>query len=220
MDWNSIVLSFRLATVTTMVLLALCIPLALWFSKHRSRTKTTLEALCSLPLILPPTVMGFYLLLVMSPKAPIGRIWSNLFGQDLVFSFNGLVLGSVICSFPFVLKPIQNAFERVNKKYIEMAATLGYSPRAIFWRIHLPLSFSAILSAAVLGFAHTLSEFGVVLMLGGNIPGKTRTVSIAIYDAVEGSNYLEAHRLSLLMLGLSFFILCLVYREYAGGPKR
>lgn len=220
MDWDSVSLSLQLAFISTVFLLGLTLPLAFWFALHRSYLTTILEALCFLPLLLPPTVMGFYLLLFMNPKTYIGRAWSSIFGQNLVFNFSGLVVGSVICSLPLVLKPIQNAFERVDKKYVEMAASCGHPPFAIFRKIYWPLSLPAILAAAILGFAHTLSEFGIVLMLGGNIPGKTRTISIAIYDAVESSNYAAAHRLSILMLGFSFCILCLIYREYVGGPKR
>jgi len=211
MDWQSIFISFKLATVTTMLLLVICLPLAWWFSRNQSLYKIALEAIFSLPLVLPPTVLGFYLLVYLNPASPVGKFWALFNNGNLVFSFSGLVVGSVFYSLPFVLRPIQNAFENVDKKLVEMASTLRYSPRDIFWNIYLPLSKPAILTAAVLGFAHTLSEFGVVLMLGGNIPGKTRTVSIAIYDAVESSNYQQAHQLALFMLILSFFILSLVY---------
>lgn len=220
MDWNSIWLSLQLATVTTGLLLGLTLPLAFWLSSHRTHLKTLLETLCTLPLILPPTVMGFYLLMLMGPKTWIGRAWYALMGQHLVFTFNGLVIGSMLCSLPFVLKPIQHAFENIEIAYLEMAATFGYTPWSIFWKIYWPFSFPAILSAGILGFAHTLSEFGMVLMLGGNIPGKTRTISIAIYDAVESAHYAEAHRLSLLMIGFSFFMICLIYRSYAGGVRK
>jgi len=211
MDWQSIFLSFKLATVTTLLLLGICLPVAWWFSRKKSFYKIVLEAIFSLPLVLPPTVLGFYLLVCMSPNSLLGKYWALLSDENLVFSFNGLVVGSVIYSLPFVLRPIQNAFESIDIKLIEMAATLRYSPKEIFWHIYLPLSKPAILTAAVLGFAHTLSEFGVVLMLGGNIPGKTRTVSIAIYDAFENSNYHQAHQLALFMLILSFIILFIVY---------
>ncbi len=214
MDWQSIGLSLQLAWVTTLLLLLCCVPLAYWFAHHQSRYKVYLEALCSLPLVLPPTVLGFYLLVLMSPHSLLGRLWAVLFGGSLVFTFQGLVVGSLICSLPFVLRPIQHAFERTDKGLVEMAATLRHTPWSIFWRVYVPLARPALLSAAVLGFAHTLSEFGVVLMLGGNIPGKTRTVSIAIYDAVERSDYQQAHHLSLLMLILSFFVLCVVYRQW------
>lgn len=211
MDWQSIFISFKLATVTTVLLLVICLPLAWWFSRSRSFYKIALEAIFSLPLILPPTVLGFYLLVCMNPTSPVGKFWALFNDGNLVFSFSGLVIGSVFYSLPFVLRPIQNAFESVDIKLVEMARTLRYSSNDIFWNIYLPLSKPAILTAAVLGFAHTLSEFGVVLMLGGNIPGKTRTVSIAIYDAVESSSYEQAHQLALFMLILSFVILYLVY---------
>lgn len=219
MEWDSVSLSLQLAFISTIFLLSLALPLAFWFAMRRSYLTSILEALCFLPLLLPPTVVGFYLLLLMSPQSYVGRIWAAVFGQNLVFNFSGLVVGSVLCSLPLVLKPIQNAFERVDKKYVEMATSFGHNQFSIFCKIYWPLSVPAILSAAILGFAHTLSEFGVVLMLGGNIPGKTRTISIAIYDAVESSNYAEAHKLSILMLGFSFFVLCLIYREYVGGHK-
>lgn len=211
MDWQSIFISFKLATTTALLLLVICLPLAFWLSRNRSCYKIALEAFFSLPLVLPPTVLGFYLLVCMNPGSPVGKFWTLFHGGNLVFSFSGLVIGSVFYSLPFVLRPIQNAFESIDIKLVEMASTLRYSFGDIFWTIYLPLSKPAILTAAVLGFAHTLSEFGVVLMLGGNIPGKTRTVSIAIYDAVESSNYEQAHQLALFMLILSFLILYLVY---------
>jgi molybdate transport system permease protein len=211
MDWQSIFISFKLATITTLLLLVICLPLAWWFSRSRSFYKIALEAIFSLPLVLPPTVLGFYLLVFMNPTSVLGKFWTLLSNGNLVFSFSGLVIGSVFYSLPFVLRPIQNAFESIDLKLVEMASTLGYTAKDIFWNIYLPLSKPAMLTAAVLGFAHTLSEFGVVLMLGGNIPGKTRTVSIAIYDAVESSNYEQAHQLALFMLILSFFILYLTY---------
>lgn len=211
MDWQSIFISFKLAATTTTLLLFLCVPLAFWLSRRHSFYKIVLEAILSLPLVLPPTVLGFYLLVCMSPNSPVGKFWTLFNDENLVFSFSGLVIGSVFYSLPFVLRPIQNAFESIDIKLVEMASTLRYSSTDIFWHIYLPLSKPALFTAAVLGFAHTLSEFGVVLMLGGNIPGKTRTVSIAIYDAVESSNYEQAHQLALFMLILSFCILFLVY---------
>lgn len=211
MDWQSIFVSFKLAIATTLLLLCVCLPLAWWLSHKRSFYKVVLEAIFSLPLVLPPTVLGFYLLICMNPYSTLGKYWALLNRGSLVFSFNGLVVGSVIYSLPFVLRPIQNAFENIDVKLIEMAATLRYSPKQIFWHVYLPLSRPAIITAAVIGFAHTLSEFGVVLMLGGNIPGETRTVSIAIYDAVESSNYHQAHQLALFMLIISFLILFLIY---------
>ncbi len=211
MDWDSIFISFKLAAATTILLLLICLPLAWWLSRDRSIFKTVLEVVFSLPLVLPPTVIGFYLLVCMNPNSPIGQFWTLFNDGNLVFSFSGLVVGSVFYSLPFVLRPIQNAFERIDVKWIEMASTLRYSSKDLFWTIYLPLSKPAILSAAAFGFAHTLSEFGVVLMLGGNIPGKTRTVSIAIYDAVESANYEQAHQLAFFMLILSFVILYLIY---------
>ena len=211
MDWDSIFISFELATTTTLVLLLISLPLAWWLSRNRSVFKTALETVCSLPLVLSPTVIGFYLLVFMNPNSPVGQFWRLLSHDNLVFSFSGLVIGSVVYSLPFVLRPIQNAFEGIDLKWIEMASTLGYSAKDLFWSVYLPMSKSTILSAAAFGFAHTLSEFGVVLMLGGNIPGKTRTVSMAIYDAVESAHYEQAHQLASFMLILSFVFLYILY---------
>lgn len=212
LDGSSIFISFKLAALTTGLLLFLCLPLAGWLAHRRSLMRGLIEIILLLPLVLPPTVLGFYLLIGLSPHAFLGKAWA-LFGQGpLVFSFSGLVVGSVICSLPFVLKPIQNAFESVDVKLVEMAETLGYTARQIFFKVRLPLSKPALLTAAVIGFGHTLSEFGVVLMLGGNISGKTRTVSIAIYDAVESAHYTQAHQLALFMLVISFGLLGIMYR--------
>jgi len=204
-------LTLRLAAVTTAWLLVLGTPLAWWLSRTRTRWKAPLEAVVALPLVLPPTVLGFYLLLALAPQGPVGRTWAALGGEPLVFSFAGLVVGSVLYSLPFVVQPLQASFETIGRAPLEAAATLGAGPLDRFWSVALPLARRGALTAAVLGFAHTVGEFGVVLMLGGNIPGRTRVVSIAIYNRVEALDYAAAHRLSLLLVGLSFATLLVVY---------
>lgn len=212
---SPLALSLRLAAVTTCWLLVLGMPLAWWLARTRWRGKPLLEALVALPLVLPPTVLGFYLLLLLSPRGPVGRLWAGLGGEPLVFSFTGLVVGSILYSFPFVVQPLQASFAAVGKAPLEAAATLGAGPLDRLVTVALPLARRGLLTATVLGFAHTLGEFGVVLMLGGNIPGRTRVVSIEIYDRVEALDYAAAHRLSLLLLVFSFLVLLLVY----GGPR-
>lgn len=204
-------LSFRLAAVTTLLLLIVGTPLAWWLSATRSRLKPAIEALVALPIVLPPTVLGFYLLLLFNPGNPVGGFWVDLTGDQLSFSFAGLVIASMVYSLPFVVQPIQNAFESVNKGLIEAARTLGASATNAFLSVSMPLAQRGFLTAVIMGFAHTLGEFGVVLMVGGNIPGETRTVSIAIYDQVESLNYAEAHGLSVLLLVFSFFALMTLY---------
>lgn len=210
-DWGPVWLSLRLAAVTTLVLLVIGTPLAWWLARSRARAKTAVEAVVALPLVLPPTVLGFYLLLMLGPNGAIGRAWQGLGGEGLVFTFTGLVIGSVIYSLPFVVQPLQTAFQAVGKGYLEAAASLRASPIDRFFTVAVPLSRPGFLTAVVLGFAHTIGEFGVVLMIGGNIPDKTRVVSIAIYDHVEALDYSQAHVLSALMLGFSFVVLFAVY---------
>lgn len=210
-DLAALWLSLKLAAVTTIVLLILGTPLAWWLATTRSRFKTPIEAVVALPLVLPPTVLGFYLLLTLGPRGWIGAPWSALGASPLVFSFFGLVIGSVFYSLPFVVQPLQSAFETTGARYLEAAATLRATPLDRFFTIALPLARRGAITAAVLGFAHTLGEFGVVLMLGGNIPGRTRTASIAIYDHVEGLEYASAHRLSLILLVMSFVLLWSVF---------
>lgn len=205
-------LTLKLALVSTLVLLVLGIPFAWWLAQRRSWLIDTLNTLVALPLVLPPTVIGFYLLLVMSPESPLGRWLDNTFGLILPFSFTGLVIGSVIYSLPFVIQPVRNAFAAIGPEPLETAATLRANPIDAFFTVALPLARPGILTAAVLGFAHTLGEFGVVLLIGGNIPGETRVVSIAIYDQVETLEWANAHWLSGVMLLISFLLLLVMQR--------
>jgi len=210
-DLIALVITLKLATYTTVILLAIGSPLAWWLSQTRSRVKPIIEALIALPLVLPPTVIGFYLLITLSPNGLIGQALEQAGIPRLVFSFPGLVLGSVIYSMPFVVQPLQNAFHSLGSRPLEAAATLGAGPFDRFFRVVLPMSKKGYLTAAVLGFAHTLGEFGVVLMIGGNIPGQTQVLSIAIYDHVEALEYGQAHLLAASLLGLSFLVLLVVY---------
>jgi molybdate transport system permease protein len=210
-DLGALWLTLRLAALSTALLLALSTPLAWWLARTRSRWKHPIEAAVSLPLVLPPTVLGFYLLLALGPQGPLGGPWAALGGEPLVFSFAGLVLGSVVYSLPFVVQPIQASFEELGPRPLEAAATLGAGPLDRFLRVALPLARRGFLVAAVLGFAHTLGEFGVVLMIGGNIPERTRVVSIAIYDRVESLDYAAAHRLSAILVAMSFAVLFAVF---------
>jgi molybdate transport system permease protein len=204
-------LSVQLATVTVLVLLAIGTPLAWWLAFTRARSRAVVEAVVALPLVLPPTVLGFYLLILLSPSGPIGGAWLAVTDSTLTFSFAGLVIASVLYSFPFAVQPLQASFEAVGKAPLEAAATLGASPLQAFFRVVSPLAARGYLTAAVLAFAHTLGEFGVVLMVGGNIPGSTRVVSIAVYENVETLDYAEAHFLSLVLLTFSFIVLLAVY---------
>lgn len=204
-------LTVKLATATTVILLILGTPLAWWLAQTRSRWRGPIEAVIALPLVLPPTVLGFYLLLALSPSGPIGSTLQVLGLPSLAFSFGGLVLGSVIYSLPFVVQPLQNSFSAIGSRPLEAAATLGARPLDRFISIVLPLSKLGYLTAIVLGFAHTMGEFGVVLMIGGNIPGQTQVLSIAIYDHVESLQYGQAHWLAAVLLLLSFLVLLLVY---------
>ncbi len=210
-DWTPIVLTLRLATTTTLILLVLGTPLAWWLSRTASRLRTPIEAVVALPLVLPPTVLGFYLLVVLGPQGAIGGPWEAAGGDRLVFSFPGLVIGSVLYSLPFVVQPLRNGFSTIGSGPLEAAATLGASPLDRFVTVVLPLTRSAFLTAATLGFAHTVGEFGVVLMVGGSIPGRTQVLSIAIYDHVELLEYTQAHLLSAGMLLFSFVVLVAVY---------
>jgi molybdate transport system permease protein len=210
-DLGPVWLTLRLAGTTTLILFAIGTPLAWWLSQTRSRFKPAVEAITALPLVLPPTVLGFYLLIVMSPKAPLGRFWIEMTGGTLTFSFSGLVIASVVYSMPFMVQPLATAFEAVGRGPIEAAASLGASPSDAFRHVAVPLSARAFLTAGVLTFTHTLGEFGVVLMVGGNIPGETRVLSIAIYDHVETLRYAEAHTLAAGLLVFSFLVLCFVY---------
>jgi molybdate transport system permease protein len=204
-------LSLQLATVTVLVLLVIATPLAWWLAFTRSRARTIVEAVVAMPLVLPPTVLGFYLLVVLGPAGFIGAPWLSITDTTLTFSFLGLVLASVIYSFPFTIQPLQAAFESVGRAPLEAAATLGAGPFDRFWHVASPLALRGYVSAVVLTFAHTLGEFGVVLMVGGNIPGSTKVISIAIYEHVETLEYAQAHILSAGLLVFSFAVLLSVY---------
>ncbi len=204
-------LTLKLALVTVVALLAVGTPLAWWLARTRVRGKAIFEAVVALPLVLPPTVIGFYLLILLGPNGPLGAAWLGLAGQPLTFTFAGLVVASVVYSLPFVVQPLQNAFEAVGEGPLEAAAVLSAGPWDRFATVAAPLALRGFVTAAVMGFAHTLGEFGVVLMVGGNIPGTTRVVSIAIYDHVESLEYGYAHGMSALLLAISFGVLVLVY---------
>lgn len=204
-------LTLLLAAVTTVILLIISTPLAWWLSRTNSAIKPVIEAITALPLVLPPTVLGFYLLILMSPDAPLGALWLTVTGDTLTFSFAGLVLASVLYSLPFAVQPLQAAFEKVPSGIMEAAATLRASPRDAFFSVAMPLARRGFLTAAVLSFAHTLGEFGVVLMVGGNIPGRTQVISIAIFEHVETLDYAAAHLLAAGMLIFSLVVLVLVY---------
>jgi molybdate transport system permease protein len=210
-DMTPIWLTLRLASVATAVLLLVGTPLAWWLARTHSRLKTPIEALVALPLVLPPTVLGFYLLVALGPHGVIGRWWLALGGAPLVFSFAGLVIGSVLYSLPFVVQPLQNAFEISGTRPLEIAATLRASPLNRFFTVSVPLARRGFVTAITLGFAHTVGEFGVVLMIGGNIPGVTRVLSIAIYDHVEALEYGQANALSAALLAFSFAVLLAVF---------
>jgi molybdate transport system permease protein len=210
-DLAALVVTLRLAATTTFILLLLGTPLAWWLARSRWRFKFLLEAVVALPLVLPPTVLGFYLLVTLGPNGPVGGLLESLGGRSPAFTFTGLVIGSVIYSMPFVVQPLQGAFGAIGRRPLEVAATLRASPLDRFFSVAVPLARPGFLTAAVLGFAHTVGEFGVVLMIGGNIPGSTQVLSIAIYDHVEALEYGRAHWLSGGLLLLSFLMLITVY---------
>lgn len=210
-DWAAIWLTLKLATTSTCVLMLLGTPLAWWLATTNSRIKPAISALVALPLVLPPTVLGFYLLIILGAEGVIGRITESLGLGILPFTFGGLVVASVLYSLPFVVQPLQNAFESLGSRPAEVAATLGAGPWDRFFTVVVPLSRSGFVSAAVLGFAHSVGEFGVVLMIGGNIPDETRVISIQIYDHVEALEYGSAHTLSLIMLVFSFLVLLTLF---------
>ncbi len=206
-DWQAIALTLKLASITTVLLLVLCTPVAWWLAHTPSRWRTAIGAVVALPLVLPPTVIGFYLLVLMGPHGPVGWLTEALGLGRLPFTFAGLVVGSLVYSLPFTVQPLQRAFEALGPRPLEVAATLGASPWDTFWSVVLPLCRPGFITAAVLSFAHTVGEFGVILMLGGNIPGVTRVVSVQIYDHVEAMEYAQAHSLAALMLAFSFAVL-------------
>ena len=205
-----LMLTIKLAFVSTLVLLLICVPLAHWVNNTRSKWGVVVELLVTLPIVLPPTVIGFYLLLLFSPQYVLGQTWLYVFDSSLVFSFTGLVAGSVIYSLPFALQPIQTAFKQVDDTLLEAATALGATPKQVFWTVIVPTARYGILSGALLSFAHTMGEFGVVLMLGGSIPHETKVASIALYDEVQKLNYVVAHQFALLLLVLSALMLALI----------
>ena len=210
-DLTALWLTLKLSALTTAILIIICTPIAWWLARSRWRFKFLLEALVALPIVLPPTVLGFYLLLALGPYGPIGELMKALGGQPLAFTFPGLVIGSVFYSMPFVIQPLQDAFSSIGRRPLEVAATLRASPLDRFFTVAMPLAKPGFLTAAVLGFAHTLGEFGVILMIGGNIPGVTQVASVAIYDHVDSLEYSQANQLSAVLLILSFLLLIAVY---------
>ena len=210
-DISALLVTIKLASITTVILILIGTPIAWWLSQTRFKFKVVIEAIIALPLILPPTVLGFYLLMTLGTNGPIGNFLESLGGSSIAFTFTGLVVGSVIYSLPFVVQPLQNSFGSIGKQPMEVAATLGASKLDRFFTIAVPLARSGFITASVLGFAHTVGEFGVVLMIGGNIPGETGVLSIAIYDHVEAMEYGQAHVLAGGLLVLSFVMLLIVY---------
>jgi molybdate transport system permease protein len=210
-DWGAIGLSLRLATWVCAILMAIGVPVAYWLTFSRWRWKFLVESVVALPLVLPPTVLGFYVLTAIGSRSPIGRLWTSWTGHGLAFTFEALVLASILYSFPFAVQPIAAAFGQIDTSLIDASSVLGASRWRTFVRIVLPLSRDGVIAGAVLSFAHTLGEFGVVLMVGGNLPGITRTVSIAIYDEVQGFQFAAANQTALALLVFSFVVLSAVY---------
>jgi molybdate transport system permease protein len=210
-NWQAIALSLRLAVSVAAILLVAGMPIAYWVTFSRWRWKFVVEAIVALPIVLPPTVLGYYLLVGLGPRNLPGRIWQSLFGHTLPFTFGGLLVASVLYSLPFAVQPFSAGFESVDRRLIEAAWTLGASRLATFFRVILPLSAAGAVTGVVLSFAHTIGEFGVVLMVGGNIPGVTRTISIDIYDQAQAGNYAAANRTALLLLLFSFVVLSITY---------
>ena len=211
MDWSAIILSLELAAVVSGILLCVGVPIAYWLTFSTWRWKFLIEAIVALPLVLPPTVLGFYVLVAIGARSPIGRAWMALTGHGLAFTFEALVIASLLYSLPFAVQPLAAAFSQVDPQLMEASSTLGASRLRTFRRVVLPLSKSGLITGAVLSFAHTIGEFGVVLMVGGNLPGVTRTVSISIYDSVQSFDLAAAHQTSLALLLFSFVTLAVVY---------
>jgi len=210
-NWSAILLTLKLAAVVSLILLAVGLPIAYWLAHTRWRWKFLAEAVVALPLVLPPTVLGFYMLVAFGPRSPFGRSWESLFGSTLPFTFQGLVVASVLYSLPFAVQPFAAAFTAVDPKLLQASSVLGVSRMRTFFRVTLPLSVVGVITGFVLSFAHTLGEFGVVLMVGGNIPGVTRTASIDIYDQVQALDYSAANQTALALLAFSFVVLSLIY---------
>jgi molybdate transport system permease protein len=211
MSFQPLLLSFRLAAIVSLWLLAIGLPVAYWLAFTKWRGKFVLEAVVALPLVLPPTVLGFYALIALGPRGLLGRMWQPLFGHPLAFTFGGLVIASIFYSFPFAVQPLVAAFESLDRRLLDASAVLGAGRARTFLRVIVPLAWPGLVTAVVLSFAHTLGEFGVVLMVGGNLPGITRTVSIDIYDRVQALDYAGAQGMSLVLLAISFAVLCVVY---------
>jgi molybdate transport system permease protein len=222
MNWEAFWLTVRLAFVVAALLIAVGIPVAYWLTYSRWRWKFLVEAVIALPIVLPPTVLGFYVLMALGSRSPLGRRWESVTGHTLAFTFEGLVIGSVLYSLPFAVQPFAASFSAVDLKLLRASASLGQSPMQTFRRVVLPLSKAGLITGFVLSFAHTLGEFGVVLMVGGNIPGVTRTISIDIYDQVQAGNYSAANQTALVLLIISFLVLSAVYglnrRVWTVGP--
>ncbi len=219
-DWQAIQLSLLLAGITTVVLLVGGTPLAWWLATSRRPIRWWVESLVALPIVLPPTVLGFYLLIFLGTGGWLGNLWQSLTGHVLAFTLPGLVLASVLYSLPFVIQPLQRTFETIGQPTLEAAWSLGAGPWDTFWHVVLPLARRGYLTAGILGFAHTLGEFGVVLMVGGNIPGRTQVISIVLYDHVENMDYAQAHLLSSLLLGFSFLALLILFYLNRRPPGR
>ena len=211
MNWDAFWLTVRLAAIVSGVLFVIGIPTAYWIASSRWRWKFLVEAAVALPIVLPPTVLGFYVLVALGSRSPLGRWWESITGHTLAFTFEGLVIGSLLYSLPFAVQPFAAAFGAVDPKLLRASASLGASPAETFWRVVLPLSRAGLITGFTLSFAHTLGEFGVVLMVGGNIPGVTRTISIYIYDQVQAANYASANATALVLLVISFTLLSIVY---------
>ena len=211
MNPGPILLSLRLAAIVSAVLLVISLPVAYWIAFTKWRGKFLFESIVALPLVLPPTVIGFYALIAMGPRGPLGKIWQALFGRSLGFTFTGLVLASLLYSFPFAVQPLVASFESLDRRLLDASSILGAGRLRTFKRVIAPLSWPGLVTAAVLSFAHTLGEFGVVLMVGGNLPGVTRTASIDIYDRVQALDYAGAHQMALLLLVIAFVVLSVVY---------
>jgi molybdate transport system permease protein len=224
MDWPAILLSLKLSSLVCGFLLLIGTPIAYWVTFSRWRWKFLVESVVALPIVLPPTVLGFYILVAIGSQSPIGRVWAAWSGHGLAFTFEGLVIASILYSMPFAVQPIAVAFSQVDRQLVEASSVLGASRLRTFIRVILPLSINGVITGAVLSFAHTMGEFGVVLMVGGNIPGATRTVSIAIYDQVQSLDYAAANKTALLLLLFSFAVLSVVYglnrKSWAVWPLR
>jgi molybdate transport system permease protein len=219
-DWQAFRLTVELACLVSAILFLVGLPVAYWIAFSRWRWKFLVEALVALPIVLPPTVLGFYLLVALGSRSPLGQWWQSITGHTLAFTFTGLVIGSILYSLPFAVQPFAASFSSVDRKLLAASATLGASPLRTFFRVVVPLSVPGLVTGVALAFAHTMGEFGVVLMIGGNIPGVTRTISISIYDQVEASNYAAANGMALLLLVFCFVVLTVVYGVHRRTPKQ